>query len=88
MLSPDGRTLYAAGHDGVAVIDTATLTSRAIWQRAHQFDTLRLTTDGRRLYAMDNMAARLVIVDTASGASLGDIKLRYVPAILRIDAGR
>jgi DNA-binding beta-propeller fold protein YncE len=85
-LSPDGATLYAAAHDGLAVIDTATLASRAVWQPwTHQFDTLRLTADGRRLYAMDNMAGRLMIIDTSSGASLGEVKLQYVPAILRID---
>jgi len=67
-------------------IDTASLTSRGtFWQRSHQFDTLRLTSDGRRLYAMDNQAGTLVIMDTSSGASLGEVKLRYAPAILRID---
>lgn len=87
-LSPDGRTLYAAAHDGVAVIETATLASRAVWQQAHQFDTLRLSPDGARLYAMDNMAGKLVILDASSGASLGDVKLAYAPAILRIEPSR
>ena len=87
-LSPDGRTLYAAAHDGLSVIDTASLASRAVWQQAHQFDTLRLSSDGRRLYAMDNMAGKLVIIDTTTGASLGEIRLQYVPAILRIDSSR
>ncbi|HKC92002.1 MAG TPA: hypothetical protein VKE23_11830, partial [Candidatus Limnocylindria bacterium] len=88
MLSPDGRTLYAAAHDGLSVIDTATLGTRAVWQKDHQFDTLGLTPDGGRLYAMDNAAGTMVIVDTASGTSLGSIKLQYVPAILRIDSSR
>lgn len=87
LLSPDGRTLYAAAHSGLAVIDTASLSSRATWQQAHQFDTLRLSSDGRRLYAMDNMAGSLVMVDATAGASLGEVKLQYVPAILRIDTG-
>ena len=88
MLSPDGRTLYAAAHDGLAVIDTASLASRAVWQQAHQFDTLRLSSDGRRLYAMDNMKGKLVMIDTTTGATLGEVKLQYVPAILRIDSSR
>jgi hypothetical protein len=87
-LSPDGRTLYAAAHDGLSVIDTASLTSRAVWQQAHQFDTLRLSSDGRRLYAMDNMAGKLVMIDATTGTSLGEVRLQYVPAILRIDSGR
>jgi hypothetical protein len=88
MLSPDGRTLYAAAHDGLSVIDTASLTSRAVWQQAHQFDTLRLSSDGRRLYAMDNMAGKLVMIDATIGASIGEIRLQYVSAILRIDSSR
>src|SRR5213594_2822627 len=84
--TPASGTLYAAAHDGIVTIDTASLTSRGtFWQRSHQFDTLRLTSDGRRLYAMDNQAGTLVIMDTSSGASLGEVKLRYAPAILRID---
>ncbi|HEY8657011.1 MAG TPA: hypothetical protein VIN34_09795 [Candidatus Limnocylindria bacterium] len=87
-LSPDGRTLYAAARDGLAVIDTASLGARTVWQKAHQFDTLRLSSDGRRLYAMDNSAGRLVMIDASTGASFGEVKLQYVPAILRIESGR
>lgn len=87
-LSPDGQTLYAAARDGLSVIDTASLTSRAVWQQAHQFETLRLSSDGRRLYAMDNMAGKLVMIDATTGASLGEVRLQYVPAILRIDSSR
>jgi len=86
VISPDGRALYAAGHDGLAVIDTASLTSRTVWQQRHQFDTLRLSSDGRRLYAMDNMAGRLMVIDTRTGASLGDVSLQSSTAILRIDS--
>ena len=59
-----------------------------MWQQAHRFDTLRLSSDGRRLYAMDNMAGKLVMIDATTGASLGEVRLRYVPAILRIDSSR
>lgn len=88
LLSPDGRTLYAAARDGLSVIDTGSLASRAVWQQTHQFDTLRLSADGRRLYAMDNLAGKLVMIDATSGAGLGEIRLQYVSAILRIDSGR
>jgi DNA-binding beta-propeller fold protein YncE len=86
VISPDGRALYAAGPDGLAVIDTASLTSRTVWQQRHQFDALRLSSDGRRLYAMDNMAGRLLVIDTGTGASLGDVALQWSTAILRIDS--
>ncbi len=88
VLSPDGRTLYAAAHDGLAVIDTQSLRSPALSQPSHQFDTMRLSGDGQRLYAMDNMAGTLVFIDTTTGASLGGVKLGYVPAIIRIESGR
>ena len=88
VLSPDGRTLYAAGFMGLVVIDTDLLTTHAYWQRMNrQFDTLRLSPDGRRLYAMDNMTGKLVMFETGTGAILGEIALPYVAAILRIDAG-
>jgi DNA-binding beta-propeller fold protein YncE len=86
VISPDGRTLYAAGFAGLGVIDTASLTSRAVWQPLRSFDTLRLSSDGRRLYAMDNMAGRLLVIDTGSGASLGEVALQWSTAILRIDS--
>jgi sugar lactone lactonase YvrE len=86
VLSPDGRTLYVAGFAGLGVIDTASLTSRAVWQPLRSFDTLRLSSDGRRLYAMDNMAGRLMVIDTGTGASLGDVALQWSTAILRIDS--
>lgn len=88
LLSADGRTMYAAAHDGLAVIDTATLSSRSLWQPSHQFDTMRLSSDGRRLYAMDNMSGKLVMIDTTTGGTLGDVDLQYAQAILRIDDGR
>jgi DNA-binding beta-propeller fold protein YncE len=86
VLSADGRTLFTAGFAGLEVIDTTSLTARAVWQPKHQFDTLRLSSDGRRLYVMDNMAGRLIAVDTQTGTSLGDIALQWATAILRIDS--
>jgi DNA-binding beta-propeller fold protein YncE len=86
ILSSDGRTLYVAGHDGLAVIDATSLSSRVIWQPRHQFDTLRLSSDGRRLYAIDNTAGRLVVIDTQTGASLGEVAVQWSTAILRIDS--
>jgi len=57
-----------------------------VWQQRHQFDTMRLSSDGRRLYAIDNMAGRLMVIDTRTGASLGDVSLQSSTAILRIDS--
>lgn len=86
-LSPDGRTLYAAGNSGISAIDTATLTSRqTIWRAGYLFDLLAMSPDGLRLYAVDNSTRNLIVFDPR-GAFLGTISLTsMVPAIVRIDS--
>ena len=86
VLSPDGRTLYAVAHDGVSAIDTSTLESNGVWMPTSQFDALAISADGLRLYGVDNQKGTTTIVDTRSGAKLGELKIPgYIPAILRID---
>jgi hypothetical protein len=85
VLSPDGRTIYAAGMKGVAVIDRETLGSR-MWEATHEFDHLALAPDGARLYATSNTDSKIMIIDTRDGASLGTLATpSYAQAILRID---
>lgn len=87
VLSPDGGTLYAAGHLGISAIDTAPLGTNAIWQQAQMFDVLSLSADGRRLYAVSNMSRTLVMIDTTTGEKLGEVTdLGYVSAIVRVDS--
>jgi DNA-binding beta-propeller fold protein YncE len=87
-LSPDGRTLYAAGNSGISAIDTATLTSRqTIWRAGYLFDLLALSPDGRRLYAVDNSTRNVIGFDARDGVFLGTISFAsMVPAIVRIDS--
>ena len=87
-LSPDGRTLFAAAHDGIAVIDTRSLGAQALWQTAHQFDALRISRDGAYLYGIDNGKGIIVLIDPTSGADVGEIKLQYMAGIVGIDVGR
>jgi len=85
LLSPDGRSIYASGTKGVAVIDRETLASR-MWETTHEFDNMALSPDGRRLYATSNAEAKIFIIDTADGASLGTFAApSYAQAILRVD---
>ena len=85
LLSPDGRSIYASGIKGVAVIDRETLASR-MWETTHEFDNMALSPDGRRLYATSNAEAKIFIIDTADGASLGTFAApSYAQAILRVD---
>lgn len=86
VLSPDGRTLYAAGTNGIAVIDTATLDARANWAADSAFGSFALSPDGGRLYGISDQLGKIRIVRTTDGAVLGEIKpLAYPGEVLRID---
>jgi hypothetical protein len=85
LLSPDERTIYAAGFKGVAAIDRETLTSR-VWAGDREFDNLAISPDGARLYAADNQASKIAILDARDGSSLGTLPTpSYAQAILRVD---
>jgi len=85
LLSPDERTIYAAGFKGVAAIDRESLTSR-VWAGEREFDNLAISPDGARLYATDNQASKIAILDTRDGSSLGTLATpSYAQAILRVD---
>jgi hypothetical protein len=85
LLSPDERTIYAAGFKGVAAIDRESLTSR-VWAGEREFDNLAVSPDGARLYATDNQASKIAILDTRDGSSLGTLATpSYAQAILRVD---
>lgn len=86
LLSPNGRTLYAAGTKGIAVIDTTTLEPRGVWGGERSFDSFSLTPDGARLYAISDQTGKIFIFQTSDGASLGEIRPALYPGtIVRID---
>ncbi len=85
-LSSDGRTLFAAGTKGIAVIDTATLASRATWATDSTFDSFALSPDGARLYGISDQLGKIRVLRVADGALLGEIRpAAYPNEILRID---
>ena len=88
-LSPDGRTLYAAGELGIAVIDTDTLTERTVLAKDISYDTLALSPDGERMYVITPDAwSTIAIMRTRDGSSAGTFRLPWYPgAIVRIDLG-
>ena len=86
VLSPDGRTLYAAGTKGIAVVDTASLASRATWLISDSFNSFTLSPDGARLYAISDQTGKIAAVQTSDGAALGDFRIGAYPGmIVRID---
>lgn len=86
LLSPDGRTLYAIGAKGIAVIDASTLASRGTWIPDMEPGNLALSPDGARLYAIDDRSGKIVILSTSDGSSLGSIgDMGNMLAIVRVD---
>ncbi len=77
VLSPDGKTLVAAGSSGLMWIDTSTLRPRASSLSGWHVSSLALSPDGKALYAVSdqgrmaeismNTAAMLAQFDTAEG---------------------
>jgi DNA-binding beta-propeller fold protein YncE len=86
VLSLDGRTLYAAGTKGIAVIDVATLGSRMTWATDSSFDSFALSPDGARLYGISDQLGKIRVVRTSDGAVLGELKPASYPGeIVRVD---
>jgi DNA-binding beta-propeller fold protein YncE len=86
VLSLDGRTLYAAGTKGIAIIDVATLGSRATWVAESSFDSFALSPDGARLYGISDQLGKIRVVRTSDGAVLGEIKPASYPSeVVRVD---
>jgi hypothetical protein len=88
VFSPDGSRMYAIGPKGISVIETATLASRPTYfVTDEEFDSLALTPDGERLYAVSNVKGTIVIVATRDAARVGELKIRaFAQAIVRIDS--
>jgi DNA-binding beta-propeller fold protein YncE len=89
-LSPDGRTLYAAGERGIAVIEIDTLSERTVLAKDISYDTLALSPDGERMYVITPDAwSTIAIMRTRDGSSAGTFRLPWYPgAIVRVDLGR
>ncbi|MDQ6857688.1 MAG: hypothetical protein M3Z65_01695 [Chloroflexota bacterium] len=87
LLAADGRTVYAAGAKGIAVIDVSTLGSRTVWAADSSFDSFTLSPDGGRLYAISDQVGKISVVRTTDGAIVGEIKPAAYPGeVVRVDA--
>jgi outer membrane protein assembly factor BamB len=89
LLSPNGDRIYAAGSKGIAVVNTSDLSSRAVWQSESEFDSLALTADGERLYAVSNANRKIAIIATRDGTKLGELVLpAFAQTIVHLDSSR
>jgi DNA-binding beta-propeller fold protein YncE len=73
VVSPDGRTAWAGGADGIVAIATKDLsvTRRVLGGTA--VDRIAMTPDGSAMFALLRTGGRIVALDPATGRILGDV---------------
>jgi DNA-binding beta-propeller fold protein YncE len=87
-LSADGRTLFAVAGTGIVAIDTATLKVRARYLQDHAIPSIRLSSDGKWLYATAPEAGTVWQLDPATGSVVHQVKGLDNPwAVLWVSAG-
>lgn len=87
-VTPDGRTLYALGESGLLAIDTGKMELRGRSLRDWTLDSLALSPDGARLYAISTERGRVLRLDPATGTVLSEIGGVTSPwGILRVETG-
>jgi hypothetical protein len=67
VVSPDARTVYAAGAGGILAIDVASLKIRDTLAEGEAIAAMALTPDGGTLYALLRDGGRIVKIDTVRG---------------------
>ena len=72
-LSADGRTLFAVGQSGLVAIDTATLRIRLRILNGETVDSIRLSSDGKWLYAAGAAHSKLWQINASTGAVSGEV---------------
>ena len=73
-LSTDGRTLFALGDTGIVAIDTGSLKVRAHILDGESIESIRISADGRWLYAAGGANSRLSQINPATGTVVGQVK--------------
>ena len=91
-LSPDGRTLWLAGRQGLLVVDTGSWTVRDTYLPDRTLADVASSPDGARLYAVsvdgeEGSLGHLVQLDPAGGRLVADVAaIRLFSAIIRVES--
>lgn len=88
VVSPDGMRLYTVEATGVLVVNLGDLSLRGRYLSDRTVDSLALSPDGARLYALSRDSATLWRVDASTGRPLGGSSLAGATALLRTESGR
>jgi hypothetical protein len=86
-LSPDGKTLWASGPTGVLAINTADFSLRGQYLNEWSFDSIALSQDGERLYAVSLERNTILRIATDQGTVDGQFADAHRSfAMLRVEA--
>lgn len=86
-LSPDGKTLWASGPTGVLAINTADFSLRGQYHKEWSFDSIALSQDGERLYAVSLERNTILRISTDQGTVDGELADAHRSfAMLRVEA--
>jgi hypothetical protein len=86
ILSANGSLIYTIGETGVWLIDTGTLSGRQL-SKEGTYDSLALSPDGARLYALGFDDGVVRVIDTHSGVTLGAMpKIAWPSELIAVDA--
>jgi len=88
-LTPDGKTLWTSGQNGLLAIATSDLSLRGQYFTDRVFSSLALSGDGERVYAVDAEHDTMLRIDAASGTLAEQLKAAYgASRMLRIQTQR
>lgn len=73
-LSVDGRTLFALGETGILAIDTASLKVQSRFLTGQSIESIRMSSDGRWLYAAEAASSIVLQIDPATRAVHSELK--------------
>jgi hypothetical protein len=73
VVSPDGRTILAAGATGILAIEAKSLTTSRRLLDGHAVGGLGLRPDGTTIYALDSGSGRIVALDALTGEIAGEV---------------
>ncbi len=72
-LTPDGRTLFIIAAQGLLTVNTADLTLRGRTLTDWSLDSITVSPDGARLYAVSAEKGKLLLLDAATGKEIKEI---------------
>lgn len=88
-LSPDSKTLWASGDNGLLAVATADFSLRGHYLTDLTFSSIALSADGERIYAVDAGRDAVLRIDAASGTVAEQVQLTNGTAqMLRIETRR